>query len=178
MAIEFYNPNPNGGGSSTPTSGWIPVGSQDIAVSFATFSSLAVDTYYKMIFRLSPTVTGNVLLRFNGDSGANYRWAVRLNQDNGDTSQFVDQSDNELEISGDNNVDGPGFLIGEIQFNSMPGDSTTVMTKHQLAFMRSTFYCEVHGGGKYDGATPLTSVTLSNGGGPMVGNVTLMKWVP
>ena len=67
--------------------------------------------------------------------------------------------------------------MGEILFSTKPGDSTKVFTIHSSFHenVAGTIGVHARGGGKYSGASALTSFLIGAGAGTFTGTFTLLK---
>jgi hypothetical protein len=149
------------------------------AAASVTFSSLSTGVFYKILYSFTQnTSTANLSLRFNGDSGSNYKWStLRFNDGlgnafNGSTGGGAISITNGLAMQ----VGEQCF--GDVSFSSDPGDSSIVhanfQSSHCGSAANSTFQL---GNGYYNGASSLVSATLFPDAGTFTGQIILTRMV-
>lgn len=158
-------------------SGWTLVSSQSVtAVSSVTFSGLAADTTYMITWTLvQNTSVGQGTFRFNSDSGANYKFCMLgTRSDSGAVSSSVNGGASSINYSAIAST-----AIGEpesvtIIFRTKPGDGT-VVSGHTSYSHFGSVYDSGCGGFRYDGASTLSSWTLTPSAGTYTGFIALLK---
>lgn len=161
-------------GAYVEISSGVLVGSTSFTFPSAVITSSAA--YILEWTLLQNTANGHLTLRFNGDSGANYRWSAKNNKDNTDEVQAVSIADTSGRMTSTNLIAGQ-FSNGHVRFQSAFSRSSTVMYRFQHEYVEGNAGVsgEQHGGGVYTGAADLTSVTLLTSGGTISGTIKLYR---
>lgn len=190
-ASTFQNPRPNtlvplGPDGTlpeavipTPTNGLMFLETQSpVASSTFTFAEvLTPGTHYKIIFSMAQnTSNGITYLRFNADSGTNYKWSANAFNTNGASVSASNNGDTEIQISGGTAVGAGDYAVGEIDFNTVPGDNTVVYGTYSNSLSDANpFLVSVAGALKYDGGSDLSSVTILPSAGTITGTFKLYE---
>jgi hypothetical protein len=144
------------------------------AVTAVTFSSLAADTQYSVVFSLTQnTSASNLFIRFNGDSGSNYRTAGFVTVDSSINASFGSTGTTQAAINGGNQMNSASQAMGEISFASMPGTNTTITGNFNVTHFDGNER-NSSGGFRYANSA-ISSFSLNTNAGTVTGNVALYR---
>ena len=171
--------------SSVIKGGWTIVASTNPAgATTFTFTGLNNSLEHRLKFRfLHNTTDGDYILRFNGDSGSNYGYAMRrLDSAANVNSDFAaPAAATFLQLAGTTGlVNATNGVRCELDLGIEPGDATRVhVDPISCGYIGgSGEYFTMRGSGYYDGASALTSVSLTVNAGNFTGLVYLLALVP
>lgn len=147
--------------------------------SSLSFTGLDPDARYGLEIQVSHASTeGTYEIQFNGDTGANYRWATDAKASDNSDGGANSASDNQIDISASFNsshfIDAGESFHSTLRFQTDPSDTTKVFLYHSGAG-NSLVTESPQGTGFYDGASALTSIQLKVSAGTFTGSVKLMK---
>lgn len=140
------------------------------AASSITFNGLASSTTYRVTFTFIQVTSGGFpFMRFNGDTGSNYRWAGQNVQDNTDDSYAQSAADSAIRISGNNSTPAGSYHVGEINITTPFTLPKIAFVRYQTSMINTAAYAENHGGGWYGGSAAMSSLTFQTSAGSMTG---------
>lgn len=151
------------------TSGFVKVQSGTVtAQSSFTISSLAAGTKYKLIFNATQnTAVGHLLMRFNGDSGANYSFATGAY-----TGSTANSGQTEIQMHYPNNYVVGAVHSGEIIITPLSGNNNYAIVLGVVGSKEAQPSVSVLKA-DYNGSSPIASFTIYTSGGTLTGNWTL-----
>jgi hypothetical protein len=138
--------------------------------SSTTISNLTTGAIYRLTFVLTVSTEAILQLRFNGDSGANYYSGYHWSGHNSASATHGHASGTGMN---QHSIARNGTTYnGSVTFSTKQGDGTVVVASWLISGYVGTgdFYGQ-YGGGYYDGASNLSSVTLLPATGTITGKV-------
>jgi len=143
--------------------------------SALTVSSLVAGNTYKFIVSgVQNTAAALHLLTFNADAGANYAYSGIGGTATG-AGAWADNSANDIRFKGGNDVAATATFQFDITLKTKQGDDTYVdVTFNCMQQEGTNIYCGA-GGGWYNGASALTSLTLTPDAGTITGSWKLYR---
>jgi len=146
------------------------------AASSVSFTGLTAGKRYKVVYDLTQVTSAGILqLRFNNDSGANYRWASFVVTDAGSTGANAGTGDTEIQLTRVDSV-AVGFQnVGEFTFAAKASDTTIATLTGNAAFTIGTSLYQAMHSGYYDGASAITRFDLIPSAGTITGRVFLYQ---
>ena len=154
----------------TTVGGWNLNATIDLtADATGTFTDLIPGLRYRLDFEVTPSGLSNPHIRFSG-AVANYQsnllsW-TGVTPSNADSTTFIYVAAS---------ADSAAFLTGSVEFSSCYGHDHLVEAVGSSQWIGPTGYCGGVIRGRYEGAVPLTSVTLDVNGG--AGTMTGRLWL-
>jgi len=144
------------------------------ASSFTFSEALVPGDHYKVIFRaIQNTASGDLEVRFNGDTGANYSFAAAGLVSSGSGATDNSNAANFVRLT--NTVPAGDYQTGEFDFSTVPGDNTLVQGNSAVVYKSSTNIVSLHGGFQYDGGSDLSSLTILVNAGTITGTFKLYR---
>lgn len=163
------------GNKVSPGLNWLETQNPAATATVTFTTALLPNKRYRLVGRVTVSSTDVIVCRFNGDSGANYAVVQNVIDQAGTNNPAASTGSNQITLS---NGSTAGDLINlAIEFETEQGDNTRVMVETSTTRINSarTAFNRFVGGGFYDGASALSSITLLTyiGGGTMTGTFRL-----
>ena len=135
-------------------------------------TGLTAGGIYRLTFRLALSAANNLVLTFNGDSGANYSDAHEyFGRSSGAQASNSDDDSSRANIRIGGGVSAK-YYEGWIEFASMPGDDTLALVNWVInGFTDTDNFLKRTGSGQYDGAASVTQITVAPAAGTVTGTV-------
>ena len=162
------------------TAAWYTSSSEAPSASAgSTFTITAGNVYMFEYTLLWNTTAGNLRVRFNGDEGNNYHWAVFASNGSATSGAAGGNSVAFMIVNHTSETVGVGETItGHFRVSTESGDNTLgyiVGSNTQFSSV-PRFIQETHGG-RYDGASAITSINIQPSAGTFTGNITMTQLV-
>lgn len=145
------------------------------------FTNLSSSKTYEVVYNLTQVTGGStvLLLRFNGDTGSNYKSANSATTFSGGSCGSVGLTGTYINLNGESTGT---FLANDyyngrftIQYVSGQPNTLTIHGTSTFQYGSSAQWCTDYFGGRYAGSAAPSSMTLAPSGGTFSGTVVLLE---